>query len=1204
MAPSPYWPSHQKNARLADLIEQLRRLPRNPITIPVRIQLCQQALKQVRREEQPKLWAQLHSEMGLCLKQAPTGGPGDNMERAISHYEQALKEYTPSAYFDEWVATMHNLAVIYTRRIRGDWAENQEKAIDLHKRVLQVCTPQISPAAWALSHCDLGRLYAKRIEEDQAANLEAAIDHCQQALKVWTRDGHPVRWAKVQDLLGTLYRCRLLSDPAENLEESLCYHQAALEQLEPRKRTHAKDWARVHHNLGTALFHRIRGNRRDNLEKAITHFEKALNVRIRDTLEWAATQHNLAAAYIERQQEGRAENIERAIEFLEAVLRVRQQEKFPVEWAMTQNVLGIAHLKRIHGERAENLERAIDYFEAALQEQERVGPAEEKASTQHNLAIAYSERLLGDRIKNLEMAAKFGKAALETLDKRALIKWATIKTDMVDILWKLANLERHRDRGQAAATMEEAIVHGKEVVSAFEGQPPSHRQALAYYNLGNAYGDRMRGNRADNQEKAIEHYKRALDFYTIQNFPGRWANTHNNLGVTYWERVRGNRRKNLEKAIWHFNTALKVFESDTFPVDARRAARNLGNLFFGEGRWTEAHAAYTTALQAAEALYTAAFMEAGREAEISENATLYARDAFCLAHLGQIQEALVRLEEGKTRTLAERLGRDTVQLEKAKPEDQKAYRELVNHLKVLEVEQRARGNGRPYTEIAKDVEQARKELDTLTQRIHGYLPDFLPAPLDFAAIQALVPDEQTALVELCVTEKGTVVLVVRREAEPQAVWVEGFTQGELQHLLLKRGERGNPTNGWLVTYWQYQQAVETYAHAKRKADQQPTSANLLALETARVACDQAWAAWHAATDRITAEIGRRLVAPLHTALHGFNITRLVLIPQGSLFLVPLHATLIGKDGLRLLDRYGVSYTPSAAVLQRCQERAAQARGQGLLAVINPQKDPRLVFTFVEGERIASLFSKDQLVLLEEYKGTKKAVLQNAQGRGYLHFSCHGIYNWSDPLKSGLFLTDPDRLTLEDLQRPYLEFEDEGEKERVEIDMTAAHLVTLSACETGITEATTSRADEYVGLPAGFMLAGVPCVVSSLWSVPDLSTALLMERFYRNHLGDPDEDATIKPHLPPAEALRQAQIWLRDEVTAQEAAKRCDKQIDRLESKGEDAPAWLSRAWREYAQMARKTPDSRPFAHPFHWAAFAIYGATQDPEQAKGTDSYA
>jgi CHAT domain len=38
-------------------------------------------------------------------------------------------------------------------------------------------------------------------------------------------------------------------------------------------------------------------------------------------------------------------------------------------------------------------------------------------------------------------------------------------------------------------------------------------------------------------------------------------------------------------------------------------------------------------------------------------------------------------------------------------------------------------------------------------------------------------------------------------------------------------------------------------------------------------------------------------------------------------------------------------------------------------------------------------------------------------------------------------------------------------------MSSARLVTLSACETGITDIMKGSADEFVGLPAGFMLAG-------------------------------------------------------------------------------------------------------------------------------------
>jgi CHAT domain-containing protein len=192
------------------------------------------------------------------------------------------------------------------------------------------------------------------------------------------------------------------------------------------------------------------------------------------------------------------------------------------------------------------------------------------------------------------------------------------------------------------------------------------------------------------------------------------------------------------------------------------------------------------------------------------------------------------------------------------------------------------------------------------------------------------------------------------------------------------------------------------------------------------------------------------------------------------------------------------------------------------------------------------------------------VLAGVQGRTYVHFSCHGSYNWDDPPASGLDLAN-DRLTLADLQQG-------------EVDLSAARLVTLSACETGITDVLRGSAEEYVGIPAGFLLAGAPCVVSSLWAVPDLSTALLMERFYRNHLNTGMEFAA---------ALREAQLWVRDleaEMVAEYAAE-CYQQSNQ---KGKGKKGLLVQML-HYRYLAEQNPNSRPFAHPYYWAAFTVNG---------------
>lgn len=61
----------------------------------------------------------------------------------------------------------------------------------------------------------------------------------------------------------------------------------------------------------------------------------------------------------------------------------------------------------------------------------------------------------------------------------------------------------------------------------------------------------------------------------------------------------------------------------------------------------------------------------------------------------------------------------------------------------------------------------------------------------------------------------------------------------------------------------------------------------------------------------------------------------------------------------------------------------------------------------------------------------------------------------------------------------------------------AELVVLSACKTGLGEEV--KGEGLVGLTRGFMYAGSPRVVVSLWSVDDQATSELMKVFYKNML---------------------------------------------------------------------------------------------------------
>uniref|UniRef100_UPI002ACEF180 CHAT domain-containing protein n=1 Tax=Chloroflexus sp. TaxID=1904827 RepID=UPI002ACEF180 len=124
------------------------------------------------------------------------------------------------------------------------------------------------------------------------------------------------------------------------------------------------------------------------------------------------------------------------------------------------------------------------------------------------------------------------------------------------------------------------------------------------------------------------------------------------------------------------------------------------------------------------------------------------------------------------------------------------------------------------------------------------------------------------------------------------------------------------------------------------------------------------------------------------------------------------------------------------------------------------------------------------------------------------------------------------------------------------------------------------------------------VVGSLWSINDLSTALLMHRFYELHLTG-DLNAGLGPQ-PPARALRLAQVWLRDltygamfDYLERHRQLRATQRL--LADGGATAPARIpfdfiatGRAIAEEGML--DDPSHRPYASPIYWAAFTFNGA--------------
>jgi CHAT domain-containing protein len=1090
------------------------------------IEYYRQALKVTNYQNSPMNWASIQYNLANIYRDRIKGDKAENLEQAIEHYNQAQEVFTYQNFPMNCVWTQSNLANVYVIRIIGDKAENIELAIEHYNQALNAITYQDYPVDWATIQCNLADAFRKRIRGDKTENFEQVINHYTQALKVYTYQDFPLEWASTQRYLAFAYFSTKNEGKAENIEKAIVHYNQALKVY--TYQNFPMDWARTQSELAAVYISRMRGDMVENVEQAIEYCNQALKViKSKDyQIEWGNVQHNLANAYWSRIRGDKANNLEQAIEHYKQALKVFTFQDYPLEWAMTLNDLANAYWKRLRGNEAENIELAIDYYLQTLKVFTFQNHPLEWASTQYNLANAYNDRFLGLSAENIELAIKHYNQALEVRKYHDFpVEWARSQNG-------LANAYRNRKRGDKSENIELAIKYYNQAMRVLTYQDFPVDWAMIQHNLANTYRDRIRGDKAENIELAIEHYNQALKIRTYHDFPVGWALTQSNLGAAYWSRIRGDKVENIEKALRHCNNTFEIYKLETMPNDFCRVCKILGGIFVEMGKWEDALESYKNAIAASDLLYRSGLSAESKSYEVGFNVNIFQEACFAANQKGLTREALVFLERGKTRILNESLQLKTTQPEGVPKEVWKKY---------VDAGQKYRSvtnlsSWEDYILRERTIQKARKDLD-LTEKLVQNCNHEFQRELNFDDI-SLILDEETSLLTFCITNKGSIGFVINRSIGIRSVDIPNFKTDDLYNLLYKPNEHGLIQGGLIGDYLRCHDAFGTKSYG------------------------EAFYLWDVSLKNTLPIIGARLLYPILVEL-PIQTKRLIILPTRGLSLLPLHTIPLANDQL-LCQRYVISYAPSISLLQKTQNRAKTFRGEGFYAIINPQEDDSLIFSMCEGNNISKFFPSPLFNVGET--GTKATVLDSIPGRAYIHFSCHGNYNWNDPSQSGLYLAGGRTLSLADLQNDI-------------VDMSSARLVTLSACETGITDILKGSADEFVGLPAGFMLAGVPCVVSSLWSVPEISTAILMERFYSSHI----EKGMDIPH-----ALQDAQLWVRD-LTSRQVADYVENCY--LSGKWEGKSRKFIEQYREnYLKMAEKFPEEKPFQHPYYWAAFTVNGA--------------
>ncbi|MBO4372230.1 MAG: CHAT domain-containing protein [Bacteroidales bacterium] len=247
-----------------------------------------------------------------------------------------------------------------------------------------------------------------------------------------------------------------------------------------------------------------------------------------------------------------------------------------------------------------------------------------------------------------------------------------------------------------------------------------------------------------------------------------------------------------------------------------------------------------------------------------------------------------------------------------------------------------------------------------------------------------------------------------------------------------------------------------------------------------------------------------------------EITRITIIPDGSLFVIPFEALLTescaGKDNSFgkfpfLIKKYQINYNYSSllALKRMNQQRTApDIKWLGIAPAFDAEnvcyykgEQVRAIpETVTEVQAIAEKIRSEKMSA--EYflrKDASETTIKTSNLRQYnvIHIATHGTVNSEHPELSGLMLSQKPGTTDDGMLY-------NGEIYNLNLD---ADLVVMSACETGLGKI--SQGEGVIGLGRSLIYAGAKNIVCSLWQVSDASTSVLMTNFYTNMLKNSKKD---------------------------------------------------------------------------------------------------
>lgn len=680
--------------------------------------------------------------------------------------------------------------------------------------------------------------------------------------------------------------------------------------------------------------------------------------------------------------------------------------------------------------------------------------------------------------------------------------------------------------------------------------------------------------------RAITHYERARVAFLYQGFYKMAADCDFNIGTGLIS------LKQLHQAIKHLERAKDYYLRFGLEWNATECHVNIGvaishiavqkDVENVQDLYEQALNDLDIAILNIENLRAEITMTSYRITFFDQYISAYIAAINCCLQLGHVADALHYLERSRSKVLAEMVRANLV------PDQNEIGEELYSEFLNLRTRLHQMGllptvkndfNTKPESDDSGSTRrQAQQNFDSLVQRIAREFPNsafsrrLIATEVryleDVDEYIDLLPDNRSCLLEfltwadngrlrafLVTKQKQIELLVFPKESLKQLndIWqrwqkmyIGELSQAEKESLV------------WEVCHQLHELIFNAEIEVVRESDDEDLSSN---------------------------STHHRLLDYLNTILEQSTdkqLRRIYLIPHAELFFMPLHAACYSENGSRehyLLEDYVVIYAPSAYLLKVSKEREyPEPRQSRALVVGNPLPLPKGMRSLPSAKEEI----EEAAMHLEEAGWKVDRLIENAATKSnYLDGDrCEvsginsGDYSHQHLALHGYFGTNG--------QQAGLCFGQSSEdfvcytNDIIGAPLQKTRSVIAAACFTSTTDFSEQYLNEYLGIGAAFLQAGVGTFIGSLYELSDAGSKQIMSELYRLHLKD---------GLSWAEALRSAHLALLRKNDFSDFANRHAGPTSTGEMLGIEPPP----------KSLQDITDKKDLTHPYHWAALTISG---------------